>query len=110
MPGRGSRACEAPTAVAVGAAPAVGARRKARPCGDPKTCGSVHPWEGSASPLDRTGGQAADEVPLQGQEDDDRKDHRDDAARSDEILALALLADEVVLHGDGQRGVLAWAD
>ena len=43
----------------------------------------------AASALDGARGQAADEEPLQGQEHDDRHDHRDEAAGGGELPALA---------------------
>src|SRR3954471_23574626 len=66
--------------------------------------GAVRP-----SALDRARGQATDEEPLQGEEDDDRDDHRDQPASGDQVPALRLLADQL-RDGDRDRLVLARPD
>src|SRR4051794_21408333 len=102
MPARGTPWCEAPTGAAAWVA--------TTPTGaTPARCRSAGLLP-RASALDRPGGQTAHEVPLEGEEDDDRDDHRQDAAGRDDVPALALLADEVVLDGDRHGSVLTGPD
>jgi hypothetical protein len=61
------------------------------------------------SALDGAGGHAADEVPLQGQEDQDGHDDGDEAGGWDEFSALSGLSLQA-LEGDGEHGVLAAAE
>ncbi len=50
---------------------------------------------GGGSALHCSSGEAADEEPLQRQEHDDRHDHREHARCGDELLVLALLAEQL---------------
>jgi hypothetical protein len=60
-------------------------------------------------PLDRPGGEAADEVALQRDEDRHRDDHAEDRAGRQQLPALVLLADQP-RDGDGDDLLLARAE
>ena len=80
--------------------------RGMRPTGAREEAPARRAWTGAGSALHGAAGDAADEVPLQAEEDDERQRHRDERRGHQEVPARHRASWTRLATSDGQRQVL----